>query len=68
MSKTWKELKIKLEEKIRELYKEIDRLLGKSNDLNRACNNLQTIPGIGKTTAITLLAEIPNVNALKNTR
>ena len=68
VSKTWKELKIKLEEKIRELYKEIDRLLGKSNDLNRACNNLQTIPGIGKTTAITLLAEIPNVNALKNTK
>ena len=68
VSKTWEELKSKLEEKIKELYKEIESLLGKNDTLNQSYNNLQTIPGIGKTTAITLLAEIPDINAFKNAR
>lgn len=68
VTKTWKELSRKVEEKIRELYKKIDALLDKNNSLNKACNDLQTIPGIGKTTAIILLAEIPDVNGFKNAR
>ena len=68
VSKTWKELKFKLEEKTRDLYKEIDVVLSKSASLNKACNDLQTIPGIGKATAITLLAEIPDITIFKNAR
>ena len=68
VTKTWIELKLKLEEKIQDLYKEIDVILSKSDSLNKACNNLQTIPAIGKTTAISLLAEIPDITAFKNAR
>ena len=75
VTKTWLELKLKLEEKIQDLYREIDVVLSKSDPLNKACNNLQTIPGIGKITAISLLADvedsvakIADVNAFKNAR
>ncbi len=68
VSKVWEELKLKIEEKIQALYKEIDVVLGKNDILNKSYINLQTIPGIGKTTAITLLAEIPDINTFKNAR
>ena len=64
----WKDLKLKIEDQIKDLYKEINALFTKINDLQKAYNNLQTIPGIGKITAITLLAEIPEINAFKNAR
>jgi transposase len=68
VSKVWEELKLKIEEKIQALYKEIDVVLGKNDILNKSYINLQTIPGIGKTTAMTLLAEIPDINTFKNAR
>ncbi|MBY0580833.1 MAG: IS110 family transposase [Rickettsiales bacterium] len=46
----------------------LDTLLGKNKSLKEACENLQTILGIGKTTAVILLAEIPDINAFKNAR
>ena len=68
VSITWEKLSTMVEDKIKELYKKIEALLAQSASLNEACNNLQTIPGIGKTTAITLLAEIPDINSFKNAR
>lgn len=68
VSKIWEELAFKIEEKIKALYSEVDVLLAKSKALKEACDNLQTIPGIGKTTTITLLAEIPDINAFKTAR
>jgi transposase len=68
VTKTWEELVFRVEKELKNLYDEVDTLLGKNKSLKEACENLQTILGIGKTTAVILLAEIPDINAFKNAR
>lgn len=68
VTKTWEELVFRVEKELKNLYDEVDALLGNNKSLKEACDNLQTIPGIGKTTAVILLAEIPDINAFKNAR
>ena len=68
VSQVWKDLGKQIKEKINKLYKKTDELVHKTPHLNESYNNLQTIPGIGKTTAITLLAEIPDINNFQNSR
>ena len=68
VTKTWEELASKIEEKIKDLHDEVDVLLDKNESLKKAYNNLQKVPEIGKITAVTLLAEIPDINAFKNAR
>jgi transposase len=65
---TWTELKTKIENQIKKIYVEIDNLFKSNEDLGTKCKNLKTIPGIGKKTAITLLAEIPDIDSFKNSR
>ena len=65
---TRKDIKNIIEEKIKALSNEMDILLTKSSSLENDCNNLQTIPGIGKNTAILILAEIPDISTFKNAR
>ena len=50
------------------IYIEIDNIFQSNEDLDKKCRNLETIPGIGKKTAITLLAEIPDIKSFKNSR
>jgi transposase len=68
ISNIWQDLKLNIEDKIKALYQKANALFIKSNYLKEAYTNLQTIPGIGKITAITLLAEIPDINTFKNAR
>jgi len=65
---TWTSLKSKLEKQMEKIYTEIDNLFKANDDLDKKRKNLETIPGIGKKTAITLLAEIPDINSFKNSR
>ncbi|OJX04473.1 MAG: hypothetical protein BGO76_05220 [Caedibacter sp. 38-128] len=46
----------------------IDQLVSKKEDLRQDCKNLQSIPGIGKMTAIAILAEMPEFSSLENAR
>lgn len=68
VAEVWEDLGVQIKEKIKSLYKKVDELLSETSHFNEAYDNLQTIPGIGKTTAITLLAEIPDINNFKNSR
>ncbi|WP_154512446.1 IS110 family transposase [Rickettsiales endosymbiont of Trichoplax sp. H2] len=68
VSKVWEDLKLKIKFQINDLRQKVDSLLIKSSYLNQAYKNLQTIPGIAKTSAITLLAEIPDINTFNNAK
>jgi transposase len=57
-----------IEKQIKEVDPSIDQLLKSQASLNEDYQNLQTIPGIGKTTAIAILAEIPDFSVLENAR
>ena len=43
-------------------------LLKGDSNLALDCDNLQSIPGIGKTTAIAIISETPDINYLHNAR
>lgn len=64
----WKKLKRHLETQIEILEMSIEALLIKSKELFQHFKNLQTIPGIGKTTAIAILAEMPDISSFKSAR
>ena len=68
VSKIWEELQSKIKSQIDKLYKKIDSLIAASSNLNQSFKKLQTIPGIAKKSAITLLAEIPDINAFNSAR
>lgn len=46
----------------------IDKLISSSEQLNQDIEYMQTIPGIGKKTAVTILAEVPNIRNFSNAR
>ena len=46
----------------------IATLLDKNSSIKQQCDNLQTIPGVGKITAIAILAEVPDFLAFENAR
>jgi hypothetical protein len=68
VQKVYQKLLSEIEKQIKVVDHSIDQLLKSQASLNQDYQNLQTIPGIGKITAITLLAEIPEINAFKNAR
>ena len=47
---------------------EIDKILTDNVSLKQKTNNMQTIPGIGKTTAVAILAESPDLESFSNAR
>ena len=51
-----------------EIEKSIDNLLQNNPGINQQLQNLQTIPGIGKTTAGAVIAESPNISTFKDAR
>lgn len=58
--KTYRKLIKEIDLEIAKIDHEIDFLLSTNGKLKTDCDNLQTIPGIGKATAIALLAEVPD--------
>lgn len=57
-----------LNKEISNIEQEIDKLLSKNNELKEHVENISTIPGIGKITAIAVLAETPDLSLFKNAR
>ena len=49
-----------IKEEIENIELEIDKILGNNLSLKQKADNMQTIPGIGKTTAVAILAESPD--------
>ena len=47
---------------------EIDNVLTNNIDLRQKVDNMQTIPGIGKITAVAILAESPNLESFNSAR
>lgn len=64
----WQDSLAEVEQKIKSLEAQLDEHIKNFDDLEGKVKLLQTIPGIGKTTARTLLAEIPDISQFKNAR
>lgn len=66
--KVWKKLKQYLQKQMCEIEKSIDSLLNNNSKINQQSKNLQTIPGIDKTTAVAIIAESPDISTFKDAR
>jgi transposase len=66
--KIYQNITTHIESQIKTVHLLIDKLLVADENLKQDCENLQTIPGIGLTTAVAILAEIPDISALDNAR
>lgn len=55
-------------QEIKSVELEIDKLLARDTHLKYKVDNLQTIPGIGKATAVAILAESPDIESFTNAR
>ncbi len=53
---------------IKNIELDIDKLLTDNIQLKYQADNIQTIPGIGKTTAVAILAESPDLESFSNAR
>lgn len=68
VQKIYKNLAIHIEQQIKTITLTMDQVISRRESLKQDCENLQTIPGIGKTTALALLAEMPDLSSLENAR
>lgn len=66
--KTYEKLCSYLVKKINKLQEKIDEILRDNTALKEKVGNIQTIPGIGKKTAIAVIASMPDINMLKDAR
>ena len=66
--KTWKKLGKDVEQQIKNIETAIESLIKSDDDLNQNYENLQTIPGISRTTATAILAETPDISEFTNAR
>ena len=66
--KSWRSMLKYISKEMNLLEEKIDNLCDDDAELRQHYNNLQTIPGIGKTTAIALLSYIPDLTYFKNAR
>lgn len=53
---------------IKNIELEIDKLLTNNTELKQKVDNMQTIPGIGRTTAVAILAESPDIEHFSSAR
>jgi transposase len=65
---TYDKLAKHLLEAIHSIELEIDQLLAHTSALKNKVEHMQTIPGIGKTTAVAILAESPDIESFSNAR
>ena len=61
-------LKEQIEGQIQALEEALDRLVASHDGLKRDCENIQTVPGLGKMTAIAILAQVPDLSTFGNAR
>lgn len=68
VAEVYQKLKTYLEDQIESVSLAIEALFETEETLKQDYENLQTIPGIGQTTAIAILAETPPISDLENAR
>jgi transposase len=68
VQKIYQTLFSQIEDQLQTIELDIEELLSHHEELREDYQNLQTIPGIGKTTAVAILAEIPELSSLENAR
>jgi transposase len=66
--KVWQKSAKDMEKRIKEVEKQLEDHIKNHPDLKEKVVLLETIPGIGRTTARTMLAEIPDIQHFKNAR
>jgi transposase len=64
----WHSMLENVENQIEETEKLIKKIIKSDEKLKKDFDNLQTIPGIGETTAVAILAEVENINKFANAR
>lgn len=68
ITSTWKKLLKDFKNEIKNIENSLDELFENNPELKQRRENLQTIPGIGKTTATSILAESPDLSSFKSPR
>ena len=68
VTSTWKKLLKDFKNEIKNIEDSLDELFENNLELKQHRDNLQTIPGIGKTTATSILAESPDLSSFKSPR
>ena len=68
VTSTWKRLLKDFKNEMKSIEKSLDELFENNIELKQRRDNLQTIPGIGKTTATSILAESPDLTSFKSPR
>ena len=68
VTSTWKKLLKDFKDEIKIIENSLDELFENNPELKQYRENLQTIPGIGKTTATSILAESPDLSSFKSPR
>ena len=68
VTSTWKKLLKDFKNEIKNIENSLDELFENNPELKQQRENLQTIPGIGKTTATSILAESPDLSSFKSPR
>ena len=68
VTSTWKKLLKDFKNEIKNIENSLDELFENNLELKQHRENLQTIPGIGKTTATSILAESPDLSSFKSPR
>lgn len=68
VSNTWESVLKEIEERIISIEENIKQIIFESSELLEHYNNLQSIPGISKLTAVAILAEVPDVSSFRNAR
>lgn len=65
---TYNKLEKHITKEIKNIELAIDHVLSNNIDLRQKVENMQTIPGIGKTTAVAILAESPELESFSSAR
>lgn len=68
VQKIYKDLAKYIEKQIDTTTLTMEKLLAEKQELQKQCDHLQSIPGIGKITAIAILSEMPDLSRLENAR
>ena len=66
--KVYEKLSSNLLNEVKKMNKKIDNLLDDNSDVKQDIDNIQTIPGIGKKTAVMLVSLIPDIKLFENAR
>jgi transposase len=68
VQEVYNNLKDQIEKQIQTLEAALDLLVANQDELKLDIENIQTVPGIGKMTAIAILAQAPDLSSFENAR